>query len=88
MNEGLSYHHLISEFNKWFKREELPETLQARFKNECQEEGETLRDWADKIFIRKHAIIRFCMGSLDKEAGQHACIQQPKTFDEAMDKME
>ncbi|XP_038063405.1 uncharacterized protein LOC119734121 [Patiria miniata] len=102
MNEDLSYSHLISEFNKRFKREELPETLQARFQLECQEEGETLRDWADKIlslaakaykdlpeaWIRKNAIIRFCMGSLDKEAGQHACIQQPKTFDEAMDKME
>ena len=92
MNEDLSYHHLISEFNKRFKREELPETVQARFQNECQEEGETLRDWTDRIFtlaakaykylpeawIRKHAIIRFCMESLDKVAGQHACIQ-PKT---------
>ena len=86
----------------YFKREELPETLQARFQNECQEEGEALRDWADRIltlaakaykdlpetWIRRHAIIRFCMGCLDREAGQHACIQQPKTFDEAMDKIE
>ena len=28
------------------------------------------------------------MGCLDIEAGQHACIQQPKSFKEAMDKME
>ena len=102
MNEDLSYKHLISEFGKRFKREELPETLQARFQNECQEEGETLRDWADRIltlaakaykdlpeaWIRRHAIIRFCMGCLDLEAGQHACTQQPKSFVEAMDKME
>ena len=102
MNEDLSYSHLISEFNKMFKREELPETLQAHFQIECQEESETLRDWADSIvylaakafndlpeaWIRKHAIIGCCMGSLDREAGQHACIQQPKTVDEAMDKME
>ena len=102
MNEDLSYKHLISEFGKRFKREELPETLQARFQNECQDEGETIRDWADRIltlaakaykdmpeaWIRRHAIIRFCMGCLDLEAGQHACTQQPKSFDEAMDKIE
>ena len=102
MNEDLSYKHLISEFGKRFKREELPETLQARFQNECQDESETLRDWADRIltlaakaykdlpeaWIRRHAIIRFCMGCLDLDAGQHACIQQPKSFEEAMDKME
>ena len=28
---------------------------------------------------------RFCMGCLDCAARQHACIQQPKSFDEAMD---
>ena len=102
MNADLSYKHLMSEFGKRFKREELPETLQARFQNECQDEGETLSDWADRIltlaakaykdlpeaWIRRHAIIRFCMGCLDLEAGQHACTQQPKSFKEAMDKME
>ena len=102
MNEDLSYKHLISEFGKRFKREELPETLQARFQNECQDECESLRDWADRIltlaakaykdlheaWVRRHAMMRFCMGCLDLEAGQHACIQQPKAFEEAMDKME
>ena len=102
MNEDLSYKHLISEFGMRFKREELQETLQAQFQNECQNEGETLRDWADSILTlaakaykdlpeawsRRHAIIRFCMGCLELEAGQHACIQQPKSFKEAMDKME
>ena len=48
MNEDLSYKHLMS-VRKRFKREELPETLQARFQNECQDESETLRDWADRI---------------------------------------
>ena len=41
-----------------------------------------------EAWIRRHAIIRFCMGCLDLEAGQHACIQQPKSCVEAMDKME
>ena len=41
MNEELSYKHLMSEFRKRFKRDKLPETLQARFQNECQDEGET-----------------------------------------------
>ena len=50
MNEDLTYKHQMSEFGKRFKREELPETLQARFQNECQEEGEALHDWADRIF--------------------------------------
>ena len=41
----------MSEFEKSFKREELPETLQALFQKECdcKDEGETLRDWADRI---------------------------------------
>ena len=78
----------MSEFEKRFKREELPETLQALFQNECdcQDEGEFLRDWADRIFtlavkackdlpeawIRRRAITRFCTECLDLEAGQHA----------------
>ena len=71
MNEDLSYKHLISELGKRFKWEELQETLQARFQNECQDEGETLRDWALRIltlaakaykdlpeaWIRRHAIM-------------------------------
>ena len=39
----------MSELGKGLKREDLPETLQACVQNECQDEGETLRDWADRI---------------------------------------
>ena len=49
MNEDLSYKHRMSGFTKRFKREELPETLQACFQNKCQDKGETLLDWADRI---------------------------------------
>ena len=76
MNRNLAYKHLMSEFGKIFKREELAETLQAHFHNEFQDEGEPLREWADRIltlaakahkhlpetWVRKHSIIRFCIG--------------------------
>ena len=76
MNGNFSYKHLMSEFGKRFKMEELPETIQAHFQNEFQVEGEPLREWADRIstcpakaykhvpdtWIRKHSTIRFCMG--------------------------
>ena len=49
MNENMSYRKILSEFDKRFRGDELPETLQAKFQSECQEQDEPLRDWADRI---------------------------------------
>ena len=72
---------------------ELPETSHARFQQATQTAEEELDNWADRILTlagkafkhlpEKHmmqqAVVRFCQGCHDKEAGQSACNSRPHT---------
>ena len=64
-----------------------------------QFQGEDLEDWADRVqtlankafkglpehHMTKQAVVRFCQGCYDKEAGQSACNLRPKSLDKALD---
>ncbi|PJE77594.1 hypothetical protein CI610_03479 [invertebrate metagenome] len=102
MNSSMSYRKLIAEFDKRFQASELQETLQAKFQMANQDLDETLHDWADRVlglavkaykdlpesWIRKHAIMRFCLGCKEREAGKHACMQKHKTLEDAIEEIE
>ena len=99
MNEDLSYKHLISEWGRDSRGRSFQKPFRPvsrmNFSMKVKLYVTGLLTLAAKAYkdlpeawIRRHAIIRFCMGCLDLEAGQHTCIQQPKSFEEAMDKME
>ena len=79
----------------------MTETVQVRFQQATQSTGESLEDWADRVLTlaskafkelpEKHsnqqAVIRFCQGLLDKEAGQHVCTLKPCSVEDAIDKV-
>jgi len=51
----------------------------------------TLASPAFRHLLERHcsreAISKFCQGCIDKEAGKHACFEQPRTIQEALDKV-
>ena len=98
-NEDMAYFELLGRLEKRFGTRELPETLYAKFSQAVQSQDEDLEDWADRIqtlaikafkglpeqHMMKQAIVRFCQGCTDKEAGQAACNARPKSLDKALD---
>lgn len=99
--ERLTYSRVIHRLEKRFGSKELPETSYARFQQALQGSEEDLEDWADRVLTLAHrafkglpedhmtsqAIVKFCQGCHDKEAGQSACNFRPKTMDQAMDRI-
>jgi hypothetical protein len=100
-NHDMAYKDLILKLEKRFGFRELPETAQVQFNNARQTPEELLEDWADRILSlatrafrelpEKHmyqqAIVRFCQGAADKEAGSYASNIRPKNIEEAIDEM-
>jgi anion-transporting ArsA/GET3 family ATPase len=100
-NQDMAYKDLIIKIEKQFGFRELPETAQVQFSNARQTPEELLEDRADRVLSlatrayralpEKHmyqqAVVRFCQGAADKEAGSYASNIRPKNIEEAIDKM-
>ncbi|KAH3814715.1 hypothetical protein DPMN_143224 [Dreissena polymorpha] len=101
MGENYSFKKIMRKLEGRFGAKELPETSRAKFQQESQKADEALEDWADRVLTlatpafrhlpEKHcsrkAISKFCQGCIDKESGKHACFEQPRTIQEALDKV-
>ena len=97
-NEHLTYRRLMCRLEKRFGIKELAETAQARFRQATQASGESLEDWADRIltlatkafkmlpehYSSKQAVIRFCEGLLDREAGLRVGMDKPANMEQAI----
>ncbi|MBV2113437.1 MAG: hypothetical protein KUF82_20990 [Candidatus Thiodiazotropha sp. (ex Ctena orbiculata)] len=97
-NEHLTYRRLMSRLEKRFGIKELAETAQARFQQATQASGESLEDWSDRIlslatkafktlpehYSNKQAVIRFCEGLLDREAGLRVGMDKPANIEQAI----
>ena len=97
-NEHLTYRRLMCRLEKRFGIKELAETAQARFRQATQASGESLEDWADRIltlatkafkmlpehYSSKQAVIRFCEGLLDREAGLRVGMDKPANIEQAI----
>lgn len=100
-DDDISYFQLLKSLEKRYGTRELPETLLARFQQASQAPDEDLEDWADRVLtlankafkglpedhMTQQAIVRFCQGCCDKEAGQSACNFRPKSMDKALDRV-
>ncbi|CAC5393018.1 unnamed protein product [Mytilus coruscus] len=98
-NKSASFTKIISNMNKRFGHQELPETSQVQFQTSAQGEKETLEEWAEQVLslatraysryseqlTTEQAIMRFCQGCNDTVAGTEACISKPKSMDAALD---
>lgn len=97
-NEHLTYRRLMDRLEKRFGVKELAETAHARFQQATQAPGESLEDWADRIltlatkafktlpehYSNKQAVVRFCEGLLDREAGLRVGMDKPATIEQAI----
>ena len=100
-DDNMDYFDLVRKLEKRFNFQDLPETLQVQFMGARQNPGEKLEDWADRLLslatkafrhlpedhASTQAILRFCQGCSDKEAGQHAATQRPTSMEDAIDKI-
>ena len=96
--EKYSFRRIMKRLETRFGVKELTETSKAKFLQAFQKQDESLEDWADRVMtlatpafvdlpedhLKKEAIARFCQGCTDKEAAKHACFEQPKTMEEAL----
>ena len=97
-NEHLTYRRLMSRLEKRFGVKELAESAQARFQQATQASGESLEDWADRVltlatkafktlpehYSSKQAVVRFCEGLLDREAGLRVGMDKPANIEQAI----
>lgn len=100
-NRELEFFDLVRKLEKRFGYKDLPETAHIQFMQARQLPQESLDEWADKVLtlatrafqslpdehMYTQAVMRFCQGSVDKEAGQHAANLRPQSIEEAMDKI-
>jgi hypothetical protein len=97
--EPLDYSQLVYKLEKRFGKKELPETAMIAFNNAKQMVEESLEDWSDSVLslattafqglpddsMYSAAIVKFCQGILDKDAGQYAANLRSKSMEDAMD---
>lgn len=99
MGHNLSFNKVMRKLEARFGAKELTETSRVRFQQAAQRAEESLEDWADRVltlatpafrgfhdekYCRQEAISRFCQGCSDREAGKHACLERPKSMEEAL----
>ena len=92
------FQNLIDKMEQRFGSREFPEASQLEFSTARQLPTESVYDWADRVMemdahafpgvpeqiVSRQAVLRFCQGGLDKEAGQHALNTQPITIEAAV----
>lgn len=100
-NPQLDYFEVVDKLAKRFDIKDLPETTQMLFGVAVQNPKETLIEWCDRVShmamqaypdftddqVNKQAVMRFCQGSADKEAGLYAINAKPRTLEDAVDKI-
>ena len=92
------FKYWVSEFERRFGFNELPETALINFSNAYQNPGELLEDWADRVLKlasssfcmlsaedqTQRAIYRFCVGGADREASLRVVNQRLTSLEEAV----
>ena len=97
----LQFFDVVRRMEARFAFRELQETSQLAFMSCNQNKDEKIEEWADRVLtlatkafkslpdehIHKQAILRFCHGCYDKQAGMHAATRMPGRMEEAIDCM-
>lgn len=96
----LRFRDILKKFDKRFGTSAPDLTHQLNFQSASQRGDESLREWADRVLvlatrafpqlpdIHTHAIPRLCFGAEDVDAGLYALDGNPKTVEEALDRMQ
>ncbi|CAC5368410.1 unnamed protein product [Mytilus coruscus] len=100
-NKEIAFTAVVSKMVKRFGFQEPPETTQIQFQTITQQKDESLGDWEDRVlsaatqsfrdlsegYMTKQAVMKFCQGCNDPEAGQHACGFKQSSVENAIDKI-
>ncbi|CAG2211223.1 unnamed protein product [Mytilus edulis] len=98
-NKDIAFSTVVTKMVKRFGFQEPQETSQIQFQTITQKTEESLADWADRVlslatqsfkdlseeYMTKQAVMKFCQGCNDPEAGQHACGFKPVSVENAID---
>ncbi|VDI61431.1 Hypothetical predicted protein [Mytilus galloprovincialis] len=98
-NKDIAFSTVVTKMVKRFGFQEPQETSQIQFQTITQKQEESLEDWADRVlslatqsfkdlseeYMTKQAVMKFCQGCNDPEAGQHACGFKPVSVENAID---
>ncbi|VDI17299.1 Hypothetical predicted protein [Mytilus galloprovincialis] len=98
-NKDIAFSAVVTKMVKRFGFQEPQETSQIQFQTITQKTEESLADWADRVlslatqsfkdlseeYMTKQAVMKFCQGCNDPEAGQHACGFKPVSVENAID---
>ncbi|CAG2231666.1 unnamed protein product [Mytilus edulis] len=98
-NKDIAFSAVVAKMVKRFGFQEPQETSQIQFQTITQKKEESLEDWADRVlslatqsfkdlseeYMTKQAVMKFCQGCNDPEAGQHACGFKPVSVENAID---
>ena len=98
-NQDMTYKDLLIKKEKRFGLRELPETAQVQFSDARHTPDEFQEDRVLSLATRafrnlpenhmyQQAVVRFCQGAVDEEAGSYASKIRPHNIDEAIDKMQ
>ncbi|XP_062615272.1 uncharacterized protein LOC134277010 [Saccostrea cucullata] len=91
---------ILQRFEKRFGPSAPDLTHQLNFQSACQNPGESLHQWADRVLtlatrafpsvpdVHTHAIPRLCYGAEDRDAGLYALDGHPRTVEEAVECMQ
>ncbi|KAH3842929.1 hypothetical protein DPMN_116434 [Dreissena polymorpha] len=97
----LGYIEVVDKLERRFGYRELPETARVTFSGARQGEEESVDDWADRVltlagkafrglpeeYMVQEAILKFCMGAKEREAGEQVINQRPVSIEQAIDKL-
>ena len=97
----MEFFDIVKKFEKRFGYQDLPETATIAFNTARQDAEEDLDDWGDRVmtlatkafrdlpedYMYKQAILRFCHGCNNKEAGEQVANFRPPTMEVAVDKV-
>ncbi|XP_071501339.1 uncharacterized protein [Diadema antillarum] len=98
-NPGASYEELVSRMGRRFGATDPPEVVQMEFSRASQSEEETVLDWSDRVIslatkafpgvpeplVQRQAVLRFCQGCREREAGLFALNLKPSTVEAAVE---
>lgn len=99
--KSITFEQLVQRMEKRFDLKELIQEYQRQFESARQTENEELYEWLDRLwtlsdkafrdlpfeYVMNKIIMKLCQGCYDKEAGSVALSFQPKTLDEALEKI-
>jgi hypothetical protein len=99
--KNIAFKELVNRMEKRFNLRKLVATLQVQFNNARQGENEDIDEWANRLialadkpfrdlpdeYVTNQVVIKLCQGCIDKNVDSVAASFQPKTVEDALERI-